>query len=471
MADQLQLRRGTTAENLVFTGAQGEVIVDTDKETLVVHNGVSPGGNPLASEKSVTDSTIYFNDDIGGGSAANAYILSPKSNSLIPTTYADGIQLGFVTTNANTGASTATFAGLGVRSLKYPGGLDPAPGDIFGRVNLVYDLASGWFEIQRTGSAQIPQIRTIGSSVSGNALNVTMAPTVIDFRSPILGSGSINSRTLTSTTSMTVPAGATLGTISGVPAKLAILAIDNAGTVELAITNISFGSSIILDESSLINTVGLTNSSNSANTIYSTTARTGVAYRVVGFVASTQATPGTWSASPTQVQGQGGQSIIGKTSLSLTLGTVASTTTGTAIDFTNIPVGCKRVTISLNNVSTSGTSNVAFQIGNSLGIQNTGYAGTGGVVAPSSNSQSFTAGFAIFGSNAANALSGALTLTLIDPTNHTWAASGVIASSSTVATFVTAGVKALSGDLTRVRLTTLGGTDTFDLGSMNILYE
>lgn len=48
MADQLQLRGGTTAQNATFTGAQREVTVDTTKHTLVVHDGVTQGGYPLA---------------------------------------------------------------------------------------------------------------------------------------------------------------------------------------------------------------------------------------------------------------------------------------------------------------------------------------------------------------------------------------------------------------------------------------
>lgn len=50
----LQLRRGTTAEHASFVGLPGEVTVDTDKKTLVVHDGTAPGGTPLAK---ITDET------------------------------------------------------------------------------------------------------------------------------------------------------------------------------------------------------------------------------------------------------------------------------------------------------------------------------------------------------------------------------------------------------------------------------
>ena len=57
MARQLQLRRGTTAQHTVFTGAVGEVTIDTDKDALVVHDGVQAGGFPAARESVVTAHT------------------------------------------------------------------------------------------------------------------------------------------------------------------------------------------------------------------------------------------------------------------------------------------------------------------------------------------------------------------------------------------------------------------------------
>ena len=50
MPKQVRLRRGTTAQHAVFAGALGEVTFDTDKSTLVCHDGVTPGGRPLGGE-------------------------------------------------------------------------------------------------------------------------------------------------------------------------------------------------------------------------------------------------------------------------------------------------------------------------------------------------------------------------------------------------------------------------------------
>lgn len=310
MSTQMQLRGGTTAETLLFTGAQREVTVDTDKNTLVVHDGVTPGGFTVASEAQVADSTYFYVDDVGGGSASNAYILVPQANTNQPNSYQNGIILGFVTANANSGASTANFQGLGVKNIKYPGGIDPAPGDIFGRVTVIFDAGNDWLELQRKPSTAIPQIRVVGASVNSNAMTVSLQPGTIDFRSSSLTNGAVNSRTFTSALGLVIPSGASLGTTNGVQSSIAIIAIDAGGTVELAVVNTA--GTAILDEMSLINTTTMTAAATSANAIYSTTARAGVPYRVVGVVVSTQAAAGTWSSPPTKVQGQGGQAIIGR---------------------------------------------------------------------------------------------------------------------------------------------------------------
>ena len=57
MAIQIQLRQGTTTEHSTFTGAVGEVTVDTDKEVLVVHDGFTAGGFPVAARANA-DGTI-----------------------------------------------------------------------------------------------------------------------------------------------------------------------------------------------------------------------------------------------------------------------------------------------------------------------------------------------------------------------------------------------------------------------------
>ena len=107
--------------------------------------------------------------------------------------------------------------------------------------------------------------------------------------------------------SLVVPSGATLGTVNATAARLVLLALDNAGTVELAVSNLIGG--LNLDETTLINTTAISSGATSASVIYSTTARTGVPFRVVGFVDVTEATAGVWATAPSTIQGQGGQAL------------------------------------------------------------------------------------------------------------------------------------------------------------------
>lgn len=145
------------------------------------------------------------------------------------------------------------------------------------------------------------QIQSITASVGSNALTVTLNPTRLDFRSSTVSSGTINTRYVQTAISLTVPSGATLGTTNGVSSTLTVLAIDNAGTTELAIINTT--KSTILDESGVISTTILDSASDSVDVAYSTTARTNVPFRIVGYVISTQATAGTWATSPSNIAG------------------------------------------------------------------------------------------------------------------------------------------------------------------------
>jgi hypothetical protein len=153
-------------------------------------------------------------------------------------------------------------------------------------------------------SKQIPPVL---ATVAANALTVTINPNSFDFRSTTLSSGLVNGRVLSSAVSLVVPSGATLGTLSGVAARLALLALDNAGTVEPAIVNLAGGNN--LDETTLVSTTAISAGATAANVIYSTTARTSVPFRVVGLADLTQATAGTWATGPSLTQGAGGQAL------------------------------------------------------------------------------------------------------------------------------------------------------------------
>lgn len=160
-----------------------------------------------------------------------------------------------------------------------------------------------------------------------------------------------------------------------------------------------------------------------------------------------------------------------KLSQPLTLGTVVASTSGTSIDFTNIPSWVKQITVMFDAVSTNGTSNWLIQLGDSGGIENTGYVSVGTFLGSSTGGTSYTTGFGLQVGNSTHVEQGLITLSNL--TGNVWTANGSLAGSGSAAGFIysTAGSKTLSATLDRVRITTVNGTDTFDAGSINILYE
>ncbi|MER8967716.1 hypothetical protein NKI25_18675 [Mesorhizobium sp. M0808] len=156
------------------------------------------------------------------------------------------------------------------------------------------------------------------------------------------------------------------------------------------------------------------------------------------------------------------------------IGTPAAATSGTSIDFTSIPDGTRKITLSWSGLSISGTSLPMVQIGDSGGIEASGYLGTAGQITGSdtTSSAAHTTGFGILGAiTAASILHGAMILTLLDASTNTWVASTTGSRSDTTIVTFGGGSKSLSATLDRIRLTTVGGTDTFDAGKVNILYE
>ena len=248
------------------------------------------------------------------------------------------------------------------------------------------------------------QIKSIDYTLSGNALTLKLNPTNLDFRSTTLTSGAITNVSNASQITTTISSGSTGGTTSAVQSDIYILAINNSGTMELAWGNGASGLSI--NEEGVITTVaeGGAGAADSATTIYSTTARTGVAYRVVGLFRSTQTTAGAWAQAPTLVQGVGGLAVIPKRLLqSVTYQTGAVATGSTAIPGDNtIPQNTEGDQyLSLAITPTSATSLLEIT-----------------VLAVVSNSASVNQTLALFQDSTANALAatfGFITATAVLP--------------------------------------------------------
>lgn len=166
------------------------------------------------------------------------------------------------------------------------------------------------------------------------------------------------------------------------------------------------------------------------------------------------------------------QGIIDLVGSSVTLGTAQASTSGTSIDFTSIPAGTKRITINFVGCSLSGADDFLVQIGDSGGVEATGYLGSGSVLAGASQAtENYTTGWGLRVTAATTVIHGAMTLTLVDASTFTWASTSMVGDSDITANYFGGGSKSLSAELDRVRITTLGGSDTFDAGKINIMYE
>ena len=167
-----------------------------------------------------------------------------------------------------------------------------------------------------------------------------------------------------------------------------------------------------------------------------------------------------------------GEVYISDAPLRATLASGTANTTvsgGTVIIHDGIPAWARRVTILYSGLSTNGTNPIVIQAGSGT-FKTTGYLGAAAVI---EGTTGYTVGFGIGNSNVSNAdlHHGTIVLNLLNSSTNTWVASGTAARSDAVEAGFTGGAVALAGALDRIRLTTVGGTDLFDAGVTNIMWE
>lgn len=149
----------------------------------------------------------------------------------------------------------------------------------------------------------------------------------------------------------------------------------------------------------------------------------------------------------------------------ITRGTAVATTSGTSVDFTSIPSTAKRIIVMFNGVSTNGSNDYIIQIGDAGGIENTGYVSEssdrGGDVTS-------TEGFILTRTSTSTSACYGIA-TICNFSSNSWISSANISITGIVSS--SAGSKSLTATLDRIRITTVGSSDTFDAGSVNIMYE
>jgi len=157
----------------------------------------------------------------------------------------------------------------------------------------------------------------------------------------------------------------------------------------------------------------------------------------------------------------------------ITLGTPVASTSGTTIDFTSIPAGTKRITVSFLGVSEASSQGVEVVLGDSGGFEITGYLNTVTDIETTVDHDDFTDAFSLTtagGYSSDNNITGTITLVLENSSSFTWIAQTTVMRHAADGQYIGNGSKSLSAELTQVRIQTSGGS-AFDAGEINISYE
>jgi len=285
----------TTPSTGAFTTLSATGVTTLSNAVLPVIDNIKLGYTTTATAAGTTTLTSASNNQ-------QFFTGSTTQTVVLPVTSTLALGLSYLIVNNSTGVVTVQSSGANTITLI------PAGAAVRCTCILITGTTAASWSFAFESSSNIPykQIPTITATVATNILTLGLNPCSLDFRSSTASSGTTTTRNVTAAISMTVSNGSTLGTVSAVASKLAVLAIDNAGTVELAVVNPNYSG--LLDERSLISTTaeGGTGTADSGAVIYSTTARTNVPFRIIGYVESTQATAGAWATSPSNIAGMGG---------------------------------------------------------------------------------------------------------------------------------------------------------------------
>lgn len=276
-------RGGSGIDNTSVTfPSTGVLVTEAASETLT--NKTISGASNTLTVRAASDITGQLPIANGGTAAATA---NAGFNALSPST-TKGDLIGFSTVNARLGVGANDTVLIA---------------DSAQTLGIRWGTPNG----QLTGPMDIKNL-TVAASVGSSALTLALKnlagndpssgdPVVVSFRNATAATGNYTSVSAVAATSVVVSSGSTLGQVSGIATTFYLYAINNAGTLELAV------STRLFDEGSIVTTTaeGGAGAADSATTIYSTTARSNVPLRLIARMVSNQVTAGTWALVPTEI--------------------------------------------------------------------------------------------------------------------------------------------------------------------------
>ena len=216
MTTAVQHRRGTTAEHAAFTGLEGEVTIDTTKDTAVIHDGTLAGGYPLAKENlaNVTTSGLSSIDGASTASDDKFFIFDQSATSLKTITRAELNNAIEQDALANVAITGGTINGTAI------GGTTPAAGafttlSASGAATLSGLTASTALALD--GSKNIVSVTNTGTGSNVLATSPTLVTPALGTPSALVGTnitGTATSFNINGTVGATTPAAGAFTTLS-----------------------------------------------------------------------------------------------------------------------------------------------------------------------------------------------------------------------------------------------------------------
>jgi hypothetical protein len=431
-----------TAPYLAFAGTDG-LPLDNGYIWIGVAN-LSPQVNPIP---------VYFDEDLtilavqpirtsGGypvyqGTPARLYVQSNYSiqvldskGSVIYTLLEESI-IGPGVFTSLTASGEVTFTGTGAVKLNAGTTAErPTPSNGMLRYNTSTSLLEAYIGGAWTNIGSVLSVAT-GTGLTGGPITSTGTIAIDSTVATLTGTQTLTNKTLTS------PA------IDGTPTGVGVLTSGTAvSTATCSFTGATSGISTTLTASSVTGTIA-----------------------VGQVIAGTNITAGTTITGLGTGTGGAGTYTISPAST----GTVSGTITVVGLDFLSIPSWVKRITVMFNSVSTSGTSNYIIQIG-SGSVTSSGYTSSCANITATPTLTTSTSAFLVnINASGPDTYIGHVVITLVS--GFIYVQSGTITRFNAGNLQVSAGNVTLSGVLDRVRISTAGGTETFDAGSINLLFE